>query len=448
MSLLTKYNVAAPRYTSYPTVPYWQSEKPSERDWAKQALATFDRDGRLSLYVHLPFCESLCTYCGCNTRITRNHAVEAPYIDALLKEWRMYLRLFKKRPVLAELHLGGGTPTFFSAKNLHHLLSEILQGVSLAEDYNFSFEAHPSSTSAAHLQTLFDLGFRRVSIGVQDTDAEILRLINRNQTWAQVENAVRTARAVGFTSVNIDLVFGLPRQTEAQIRNTFAQVSALRPERIAFYSYAHVPWLKPGQRAYSEIDLPEGEAKRRLYELGRNLFEAEGYREIGMDHFALPGDALYKALEEGALHRNFMGYTPLHTRLLVGLGVSSISDAWTGFVQNEKKLETYLERVHANEFPFFRGHLLDEEDMLFRRLITELMCRFKTYWSPSEAENPALLNGLARMETLTADGLVENGPFHLRVTSKGMPFLRNICMALDARLWADKPEGELFSKSI
>lgn len=448
MSLLTKYNIAAPRYTSYPTVPYWQTEKPSERDWTKQALATFDRDGRLSLYIHLPFCESLCTYCGCNTRITRNHAVEAPYIDALLKEWRMYLRLFKKRPVLAELHLGGGTPTFFSAKNLHHLLSEILQGVSLAEDYNFSFEAHPSSTTATHLQTLFDLGFRRVSIGVQDTDAEILRLINRNQTWAQVENAVRTARAVGFTSVNIDLVFGLPRQTEAQIRHTFAQVSSLRPERIAFYSYAHVPWLKPGQRAYSEIDLPEGDAKRRLYELGRSLFEAEGYREIGMDHFALPGDALYKALEEGSLHRNFMGYTPLHTRLLVGLGVSSISDAWTGFVQNEKKLETYLERVQANEFPFFRGHLLDEEDMLFRRLITELMCRFKTYWSPSEAENPALINGLARMEALSADGLVENGPFHLRVTAKGMPFLRNICMALDARLWADKPEGELFSKSI
>jgi oxygen-independent coproporphyrinogen-3 oxidase len=448
MSLINKYNVAAPRYTSYPTVPCWQKEKPGEREWGKRVAATFGRDRRISLYVHLPFCESLCTYCGCNTRITRNHAVEHPYIEALLMEWRMYRSLFDRRPVLAELHLGGGTPTFFSPENLRFLLSSILQDVEVPADHHFSFEAHPNSTTEAHLATLYELGFRRLSIGVQDTDPEILRLINRHQTWQQVEQAARTARRIGYTSVNVDLVFGLPRQTEAQIRRTFEQVSELRPERIAFYSYAHVPWIKPGQRAFTEADLPEGEEKRRLYELGRALFEEAGYTEIGMDHFALPGDELYRALMEGGLHRNFMGYTPLHTRLLVGLGVSAISDAWTGFAQNEKKLEDYLARVRAGAFPFFRGHLHTEEDLLFRRLISDLMCRFETCWTPAEAENPDLLRGLHRMEEMVADGLLEQGPFHLRVTPMGRPFLRNLCMALDARLWREQHEGERFSKAV
>lgn len=452
MSLISKYNIPAPRYTSYPTVPYWQKEKPSEKAWTQRFRDTFQADSGISLYIHLPFCESLCTYCGCNTRITKNHQVEGPYIETLLKEWALYQQYFDKKPVLRELHLGGGTPTFFAPERLRGLLESILKTVEIPDNHSFSFEAHPNSTTPLHLSELRALGFKRVSIGVQDTDPEILRLINRHQTWEQVQNATLAARELGYDSINFDLVYGLPKQTTANIRETFERVMTLRPERIAFYSYAHVPWIKPGQRAYSEADLPNGEEKRQLYELGRELFEKEGYTEIGMDHFALPGDDLYRSMEKGHLHRNFMGYTPLQTSLMVGIGVSSISDALGAFAQNEKVVEDYARRVNAGEFPFFRGHLLNEEDLVFRRLILDLMCRMETSWSVAENEMPALQAALYRLDELVMDGLVKIKPFHLQVLPEGRPFLRNVCMAFDARLWeeahSNNTQQQVFSKAV
>ena len=447
-NLLDKYNVPAPRYTSYPTVPYWQREAPSQSQWISTVKKAFSENNEISLYIHLPFCEKLCTYCGCNKRITKNHGVESPYIEAVLKEWRMYLELLLKKPIIREIHLGGGTPTFFSPENLRHLLKSILDDVEVAEEHAFGFEAHPANTTYEHLKVLADLGFQRLSIGVQDFDNEILRIINRQQSYGQVKTVVEQARALGYTSINFDLIFGLPLQTPENIRTNFEKLQTLKPERIAFYSYAHVPWVSPAQRAYSEADLPIGADKRALYELGRELLEKMGYLEIGMDHFALPHDELSIAFKNKTLHRNFMGYTPFSTELNLALGASSISDSWYGFIQNEKKIEAYQERIEAGELPIVKGHMLSEEDQTIRRHILNIMCHFQTEWYNEEDQCEALFAGLDRMDELELDGLIERLPFTLKVTDKGSMFIRNICMALDAKYWAKKPEGALFSQVV
>lgn len=446
--MLDKYNVPAPRYTSYPTVPYWQEEAPAPRDWKKRVKAAFGENREISLYIHLPYCESLCTYCGCNKRITKNHQVELPYIESVLREWQLYLELFSEKPVLRELHLGGGTPTFFSPANLKYLMEGILQKVELPSRYEFGFEAHPDSTTREHLEVLRRLGFRRVSIGVQDFAPEILEIINRRQTFDQVRVVTQWARELGYESINYDLIFGLPLQTADHIRRTAEKIRDLSPERIAFYSYAHVPWIKPSQRAYSEADLPRGKDKRALYELGRDLLEDAGYVEIGMDHFALPKDSLYQAMQSGTLHRNFMGYTPFYTRLSIALGASAISDSWDAYIQNEKGIEAYRAAVDNGKFPILKGHLLTPQDKLIRAHILNIMCRFETHWADTDLRCGALFAGIERMDELEADGLVERSDYSLKVTPRGRPYLRNICMALDARYWAQKPEGKLFSQVV
>jgi len=446
--LLDKYNVAAPRYTSYPTVPYWQSEKPSETEWIQAVQDAANDENAVSLYIHLPFCESLCTYCGCNKRITKQHAVEHPYIEAVLQEWQLYLDILPEKPMLKEIHLGGGTPTFFSPQNLSYLIESILATAEIAPDHEFGFEAHPNSTTDEHLQTLYGLGFRRISIGVQDFDNDILKIINRQQSYEEVERVTLTARQMGYTSINYDLIFGLPLQTPENMLDNIQKVRHLRPDRIAFYSYAHVPWIKPSQRAYSEADLPNGEEKRTLYELGCELLEAAGYVEIGMDHFALKSDSLHQAAENGTLHRNFMGYTPHYTRLSIALGASSIGDTWTAYMQNEKHIEAYQEIVQSGHFPIIKGHLLTEEDQILRQHILNIMCHYETHWQNEEQTCATFYDGLERLIPLVEDGLVEIEPFQLRVTEAGRPFLRNICMALDARYWRKKPEGALFSQVV
>lgn len=446
--LIDKYNVAAPRYTSYPTVPYWDSTYFNKNDWKQSVQISFKetnhKDG-ISLYIHLPFCESLCTYCGCNTRITKNHAVEQPYIKAVLLEWAMYRNTFGDTPVIRELHLGGGTPTFFSPEHLKTLIAGILQGSTIHPEAEFSFEAHPGNTTAEHLQVLYNLGFRRLSLGIQDFDPLVQFIINRIQSFEQVKTVTDEARAIGYMSVNFDLIYGLPRQTMQGLQATIKQVSQLMPDRIAFYSYAHVPWIKPGQRRFTEKDLPDANGKRELYELGRSLFTSLGYHEIGMDHFALSTDSLYHAEQQGTLHRNFMGYTHQYTQLMVGLGVSSISDSWNAFAQNVKNVEQYLGLVNSGELPVFKGHTLTEEDLIIRKHILNIMCQGTTQWNYHMQPCIPLLEGLERIQGIAGDGLVELNSWSVKVTPAGKRFLRNICMALDARLWADKPATQLFS---
>ncbi len=445
LALLKKYNVAAPRYTSYPTVPLWDVDKFDTKQWLFSVKNCFDnsKNDGISLYIHLPFCESLCTYCGCNTRITKNHKVENPYIEALLKEWQMYVNVLGEKPKIKELHLGGGTPTFFSAENLSKLIEGILENSEPTVDSEFSFEAHPDNTSEAHLQTLYNLGFRRLSLGIQDFDEKVQRMINRYQTPLQVELITKLARKIGYQSVNFDLIYGLPFQTLNGLEKTLNHVMRINPDRIAFYSYAHVPWLKPGQRRYTEQDLPNSEMKFELYNLGKSKLLEAGFEEIGMDHFAKKTDSLFIALEQNNLHRNFMGYTNQYTALLIGLGVSSISDSQNAFAQNAKTVESYLEKINNNSFAIEKGHILTDRDLKIRKQITEIMCNGKGNFI-DEISKPVH----HKLVPLINDGLIGLSENKLIVNNAGKPFLRNICMAFDERLWEKTPATQMFSNAI
>ena len=449
--LIQKYNIPGPRYTSYPTVPFWDKEGIALNDWESTVVRAFNESNTeegISIYIHLPFCESLCTFCACHKRITKRHTVEEPYIDTVLKEWKLYLKLFAETPRIKEIHLGGGTPTFFSSENLSKLIDGIFESAIKCEDFELSYEGHPNHTSKEQLQTLYDLGARRNSFGVQDYDPKVQKAINRIQPFDQVKRVHEDSLDIGYTSISHDLVFGLPFQKESSIRDTIEKTIALKPDRIAYYSYAHVPWIKGvGQRGFDENDLPKDEEKRHLYELGKQLFFDNGYLEIGMDHFALPTDSLYKAIESKSLHRNFMGYTAGKTHLMVGLGMSSISDSWYAFAQNEKTVEAYTERVNQGKIPIFRGHLLSEQDLIIRKHILNLMCHLETTWTLGLDEN-LKADIIERLQEMQSDELITIDTKKVVVHEKGRMFLRNICMAFDIKLIENKPETRVFSMTI
>lgn len=451
-SLVNKYNIAGPRYTSYPTVPYWNPEMFSLKNWKESLVNSFKESNSkegISLYIHLPFCESLCTFCGCNKRITKQHNVESTYIIAVLKEWSLYLELFDEKPLIKELHLGGGTPTFFNPENLKHLINGILRHSDLAENYEFSFEGHPNNTTTQHLQALYDVGFRRVSYGVQDYNKTVQRAINRIQPFENVKQATEAARAIGYTSVGHDIIFGLPFQTTEHIKETILKTKELLPDRLAFYSYAHVPWIKGnGQRGFKDSDLPSADLKRQQYELGKVLLKEVGYHEIGMDHFALPTDSLYESLITKKLHRNFMGYTASKTQAMIGLGVSSISDSWYGFSQNVKGIESYYNLLKNNILPVYRGHILNEEDLIVRKHILNLMCQYKTSWTKENLYFKELPDTLIRLKEMENDGLLYIHSNSIEVTKKGQPFIRNVCIAFDILLQRKQPNTQLFSMTV
>lgn len=450
--LVEKYNVAGPRYTSYPTVPYWNNNTFSIKNWKASLLKSFtesnDSEG-ISLYIHLPFCESLCTFCGCNKSITKRHEVESPYIKAVLKEWHLYCNLLGTKPKIKELHLGGGTPTFFSPENLKNLINSILSKGTLANGYEFSFEGHPNNTTREHLQALYDVGFRRVSYGVQDYNKTVQKAIHRIQPFDNVKRATELAREIGYTSIGHDIIFGLPFQTLEHVKHTILKTKELLPDRLAFYSYAHVPWIKGnGQRGFNDTDLPTAELKRQQYEIGKALLSEVGYHEIGMDHFALTTDSLYQSMLNNTLHRNFMGYTASKTKVMIGLGVSSISDSWYGFAQNAKRIEEYYNMLDENKLPIYRGHILNTEDLTIRKHILNLMCQFKTSWKNDYLYFDELPEVLEKLKEMEDDGLLNIDSNSISVTKKGYPFVRNICMAFDLLLQRQQPETQLFSMTI
>lgn len=451
-ALIQKYNVPGPRYTSYPTVPFWDEEGIALNDWKQTVIRSFKESNQaegISLYIHLPYCESLCTFCACHKHITIRHDVEDPYITTVLKEWKMYVGLFDEKPRIKEIHLGGGTPTFFSPANLHRLINGIFEDAEKCDHIEFSFEGHPNNTTREHLQALYDLGFRRCSFGIQDYDPVVQKAVNRVQSFEAVKKVTNLARSIGYTSVSHDLIFGLPFQNEQSIRDTIQKTIELKPDRIAYYSYAHVPWIKGvGQRGFDENDLPKDEEKRYLYELGKQLFFDNGYVEIGMDHFSLPTDSLYKAMEEKTLHRNFMGYTAGKTQLMIGLGASSISDSWYSFAQNEKSIADYTQAVKEGRIPIFRGHLLTETDLIIRRHILNLMCQLETSWKKPKLQTEALEDSVQRLKEMENDGLLKVGANHIQVSEEGRMYIRNVCMAFDRRLIENKPETRIFSMTI
>ncbi|WP_035648535.1 oxygen-independent coproporphyrinogen III oxidase [Flavobacterium sp. ASV13] len=452
ISLTQKYNVPGPRYTSYPTVPYWKETDFTLEKWTASFQKSFlesNTQNGISLYIHLPFCESMCTFCGCNKRITKNHSVEEIYIDAVLKEWSLYCKLLPQRPLIKEIHLGGGTPTFFSISNLENLINGILKLADKAENYEFSFEGHPNNTTYEQLKKLYDLGFRRVSFGVQDYAEKVQKAIHRIQPFHNVAKVTFWAKEIGYTSIGHDIIFGLPFQTLENIVDTIEKTNSLKPDRLAFYSYAHVPWIKGnGQRGFNEENLPKDAEKRMLYEIGKTLLSANGYHEVGMDHFALPSDSLFQSAHSKKMHRNFMGYSASKTQLMIGLGVSSISDSWYSFAQNTKTLEEYYQILESNQLPVVKGHILNDEDLIIRKHILNLTCELETSWSKDSLYFKELPEVLLALKEIENDGLIIIEENKIKITETGRPFVRNICMAFDLHLKRKSPETNLFSMTV
>lgn len=450
-SLVKKYNIPGPRYTSYPTVPFWNQDHFSKNQWIKSLNKSFKSTNStegISIYIHLPYCESLCTFCGCHKYITKRHEVEQPYIDAILKEWQLYLDLLVEKPIIKELHLGGGTPTFFNSSALKRLIDGIFVVADKHANLEMSFEGHPNNTTQKHLQTLYDLGFTRVSFGVQDYDEKVQKAIHRIQSFSKVEEVTKTARAIGYQSISHDIIYGLPFQTLNSIEDTIKKTSQLNPDRISFYSYAHVPWIKGnGQRGFKDTDIPKDDEKRLLYETGRNMLQSHDYYEIGMDHFSKMSDNLYKSFKNNTLHRNFMGYTPFKTTVMIGLGASAIADCETAFAQNEKNVTAYLKRIEDNELPVVKGHILLGEDVILRHAISDIICKFKTNLSNVYSIIPEDVLMKRLSEFLNDDLIIINND-QLTVTDLGKTFVRNICMAFDEHLIKNQPKTQLFSMTI
>lgn len=443
--LLEKYDTPAPRYTSYPTVPYWTDSPTLEECIHSLETHLTPKESKLALYLHIPFCETLCTFCGCNTSITKNHTVEEPYVAAIKNELQLYTEKVTSLngKNLSELHLGGGSPTYLSDYHLQSTIEFILNKLNPAEEPQYSIEVDPRRTRVSQLKLLQKLGFRRISLGVQDFDPEVQRLVNRIQPFELTENITLEARALGFDSINFDLIYGLPKQTSDSMKFTIERTLELKPDRIAFYSYAHVPWIKASQRLFTEKDLPEATVKRDLYEIGRSLLEKEGYREIGMDHFALPHDKLWKAFDTNKLHRNFMGYSESKTDVMLGLGSSSISETPDLFFQNQKLEMKYRKSILDGIIPIFRGHKLTKSDQIRKQLILDLMTSWKVY-VPSDMKSH-VFNFLQEME---ADNLVQWQGDTLTVSEPGKPFLRIVAMAFDEKLQLSQPTKPVFSKAI
>lgn len=444
--LFAKYDVPVPRYTSYPTVPQW-SRSPTREEWLQSLRnAVALADASLALYIHLPFCESLCTYCGCNTVITRDHQRAEPYANLVLTELEAYLAAAPSVGLapLRHVHLGGGTPTFSTPDELARLLDGVLARFPVRTPvFEGSVEADPRVTTPAHLEMLRDRGFLRLSLGVQDFDETVQDFVNRHQPYGMVERLTTDARRLGFESVNFDLIYGLPGQTPESQARLADQVLALRPDRLAVYSFARVPWIKPQQRKFKDDQVPGGAEKRALYEVVRDRLLGGGYIEIGMDHFALPEDGLAASAAGGTMYRNFMGYAERRTTAMLGLGVSSISETPDCYHQNEKVIAIYERRVRQNEIPTLRGHLLSEEDRLRREQILSVMTAYHATLRPDQ-----VADARTYLSEMIADGLVAIDGTELRVPAGGRPFLRNIAALFDVPYRTTESTGPMYSRAL
>ncbi len=454
--LLQKLDKPGPRYTSYPTADRFVEAFGA--DAYRQALRQRAQGARvgaapsLSLYVHIPFCESLCYYCACNKIVTKHHSRAAAYLDSLQREVDLHLTELGRPQPVSQLHLGGGTPTFLSDLELGRLMRMLGAAFPLQAGAEVSIEVDPRTASAERLATLRRLGFNRVSFGVQDFDAAVQQAVHRVQPMALVSGLMDQARALGFESINADLIYGLPRQTPASFRRTVAQIAELRPSRIALYAYAHLPQRFKPQRRIHEAELPPPAHRVDMLAAALQGFEAAGYVYIGMDHFALPDDALAVAKRQGRLHRNFQGYTTQPDCDLIGLGVSAIGRVGATYSQNAKTLAEYDDALAQGQFPVVRGLALTRDDLLRRAVIMALMCQGRVEFESIELAHLVRFRELfapelARLQALQALGLVELSDDAIQVTPKGWYFVRGVAMVFDRHLQADQVR-ERFSRII
>ena len=456
--LLERYDRPGPRYTSYPTALEFHDGV--RHDVYVKRLAQLNRavDAPLSAYMHLPFCEQRCSFCGCNVVITPHREVASRYLDAVEQEIDLLAAHLPDRRTIAQLHLGGGTPTYYTADQLGRLFAAFNRQFTFTADAELGVEIDPRVTTVAHLDRLRSLGFNRLSMGVQDFDPTVQVAVNRIQSYELTRDLLVHARAIGFGSINIDLIYGLPHQTEHTFATTLAQVVALRPDRVAAYSFAFVPWMSAHMKEIDRAALPPAEIKLTLLAATVDAFTAAGYTAIGMDHFALPSDELARAVDTHTLNRNFMGYTVKTTTDMVAIGVSAIGNVQGAFVQNTKKLPEYYDAVANRRFPIDRGYELSDDDQIRRHVITELMCNFRLAVPAVEARfgfnferyfESELATLTAPLDSPVADGLVSVQPHRIEVRPAGRMFVRNICMTFDKylarRLGGAKP---VFSRTV
>ncbi len=454
--LLTRHDRPGPRYTSYPTaVEFTEAVGPHEYSELLAAAAR-RTDQPLSLYVHLPFCRARCSFCACHVVVTKRSEVSGAYLGRVVAEADLIAKRIGDRRLLVQCHWGGGTPTHYTPDVLVELHRRLLRRFELAPDAEVAIEVDPRVTTTAHLEALVGVGFNRISLGVQDLDPEVQRLIGRNQTEEQTVALYQDARRLGFESINLDLIYGLPGQDEKTMKRTLDTVLLLRPDRLAVYSFAFVPWMRPHQRRLDQALLPEAEEKFALLAALVSRLTGAGYRHIGMDHFALPDDELARSAAAGTLNRNFMGYTTKRDTEVVALGTSGISDINGAYAQNHRRLASYYQEVDEGRLPIERGYVLDRDDRLRRYVITELMCNgvvdLAAAGSRFEVSGPELF--AAEIENLSGPGgLVEEGMVTIegstvRASELGRLFIRRLARVFDvhtARRSDDKP---VFSKTI
>jgi len=451
-AFLEKYNRPGPRYTSYPTAPVWKDDFGPD-DLEKYFARADELATPVSLYMHLPFCESLCLFCACNVSIQKDKSVAIPYLAALKREIEhVASRVSRKRPVI-QFHWGGGTPTYLSPAQLEELFAFARERFSFAPDAEIGLEVDPRVTSREHLETLRRLGFNRLSMGIQDFEPKVQQTIHRVQPYEMTRDLIAAARELGFASLNIDLIYGLPHQTADSFRTTIAQALTLKPDRVAMFSYAHVPWLKKQQGSF-QAHLPEGREKFAIFRAGLESFLDAGYLYIGMDHFALPGDELAVAQKNRTLHRNFQGYTTKAGADLYGMGVSAISSVASAYAQNSREIPAYQAAAKERGIATMRGYRLSPDDEIRRAVIGRLLCHTVIFKREIEREfgvdfDEYFAAELERLAEPRDEGLVTFDAGEIRVTALGRIFIRNIAMVFDRYLHEQQMDKRpLFSKTL
>ncbi|WP_117235604.1 oxygen-independent coproporphyrinogen III oxidase [Vibrio maerlii] len=447
-AILDKYNYSGPRYTSYPTaLEFHEAYTISELDMACAAYP----ERPLSLYIHIPFCHKLCYYCGCNKVITRHSHKADEYLDVIEHEIRQRASLLQGRKV-TQLHFGGGTPTFLTEKQITRLMTTLRGEFNFEADAEISIEVDPREIELTMLDHLRSEGFNRLSIGVQDFNKEVQKLVNREQDEDFIVAMVERAKVLGFRSTNLDLIYGLPKQTQESFANTLSKVLEMEPGRLSVFNYAHMPNLFAAQRKIKDEDLPQAEVKMAILQQSIETLTGAGYQFIGMDHFALPDDELAVAQREGILHRNFQGYTTQGECDLIGFGVSAISMVGDSYAQNQKELKKYYAQVDEERHALWKGVALDSDDLLRREVIKQLICNFQLDKTQIESEFNLVFNDyfkedLELLQTFIDDGLVEVDDKDIRVTLRGRLLIRNICMCFDKYL-RSRARQQQFSRVI
>lgn len=451
-SLLEKYSKAGPRYTSYPTAPYF-TDAFGEKQWLEEIGQTQNKGRDLSLYVHIPFCDTLCYYCGCNMVATRNYSRATEYLDYLFREIDQVAALTNPSRVARQLHWGGGTPTYLAPDDIRRLFAHIASRFTIAADAETGCEVDPRELSRDHVKAMKEAGFNRISLGVQDLNDAVQQAVNRVQPESLIRQVYGWMREEGFDSVNMDLMVGLPHQTVATYRETLDKIIAMGPDRLAVFSYAHVPWMKKNQKLIVEADLPSLATRLELQQLILDKLTAAGYVYIGMDHFAKPDDEIVKAQQSKTLYRNFQGYTTHKNCDIYAFGASSISQTEDVFVQNEKKLADYYRLVGEGKLPVERGLRVTQEDKLRRDAITRVMCDLELDKASFGKEwgidfDVHFADALTELKEMEADGLVMLSPEKVTITQTGRFFLRNIAMPFDAYLKQQSADIPRFSRTL